>query len=80
MSQRPPSMLGQRLIFSPISASLTANRISIIISHRFSTVRKADHIIVMEKGEIKEQGSHEELLKNDGQYAELFHLQAAGYQ
>ena len=60
--------------------SLTANKISIIISHRFSTVRKADHIIVMEKGEIKEQGSHEQLLENDGQYAELFNLQAAGYQ
>jgi len=59
---------------------LTDNRISIIISHRFSTVRMADHIIVLEKAEIMEEGSHEELLKSDGQYATLFNLQAKGYQ
>ena len=61
-------------------AELTANRISIIISHRFSTVRRADHIIVLEKSKIMEQGSHEELLELDGQYATLFMLQAEGYQ
>lgn len=59
---------------------LTANRISIIISHRFSTVRMADHIIVLEKAEVIEQGSHSELLAADGQYANLFKLQAKGYQ
>ncbi|HAU25663.1 MAG TPA: ABC transporter permease [Gammaproteobacteria bacterium] len=59
---------------------LTANKISIIISHRFSTVRMADHIIVLEKAEILEEGSHEELLASDGQYATLFNLQAQGYQ
>lgn len=59
---------------------LTANKISIIISHRFSTVRMADHIIVLEKAEILEEGSHEELLAADGQYATLFNLQAQGYQ
>jgi len=59
---------------------LTANRISIIISHRFSTVRMADHIIVLEKAEILEQGSHAELLAANGQYATLFNLQAKGYQ
>ena len=59
---------------------LTANRISIIISHRFSTVRRADHIIVLEKAEVLEQGSHAALLKRDGQYAKLFKLQAKGYQ
>lgn len=59
---------------------LTANRISIIISHRFSTVRMADHIIVLEKAEILEQGSHAELLQANGQYATLFNLQAKGYQ
>ncbi|GJM13356.1 MAG: ABC transporter permease [Pseudohongiella sp.] len=59
---------------------LTDNRISIIISHRFSTVRMADHIIVLEKAEIMEQGSHQQLLDLDGQYATLFHLQAKGYQ
>ncbi len=59
---------------------LTANRISIIISHRFSTVRMADHIIVLEKAEILEEGSHEALLQSNGQYATLFKLQAKGYQ
>lgn len=59
---------------------LVDKRISIIISHRFSTVRMADHIIVLEKAEIQEQGSHEELLAADGQYATLFKLQAQGYQ
>jgi ATP-binding cassette subfamily B protein len=59
---------------------LTDNKISIIISHRFSTVRRADHIIVLEKGEIQEEGSHSELLDNEGHYATLFRLQAQGYQ
>lgn len=59
---------------------LTDKRISIIISHRFSTVRMADHIIVLEKAEIMEEGSHEELLESNGQYATLFKLQAKGYQ
>ena len=59
---------------------LTDNRISIIISHRFSTVRMANHIIVLEKAKIMEQGSHQQLLDLDGQYATLFNLQAKGYQ
>ena len=59
---------------------LTANKISIIISHRFSTVRMADHIILLEHGEIQEEGSHSELLASGGQYATLFKLQARGYQ
>ena len=52
----------------------------IIISHRFSTVRNADRIIVLDKGKIIEQGSHEELLNNNGKYAKAFKLQAKGYQ
>ena len=59
---------------------LTANKISIIISHRFSTVRMADPIIVLEKAKIIEEGSHQELLQANGQYATLFNLQAQGYQ
>ena len=59
---------------------LTANKISIIISHRFSTVRMADHIIVLEQAKVLEEGSHQELLQADGQYATLFNLQAQGYQ
>lgn len=56
------------------------NKTVIIISHRFSTVRNADRIIVLDKGKIIEQGSHEELLKNNGKYAKAFKLQAKGYQ
>ncbi len=59
---------------------LTDNRISIVISHRFSTVRMADHIIVFEKGKVVEEGSHLELMSQDGIYATLFELQAQGYK
>ena len=59
---------------------LTDNRISIIISHRFSTVRMADHIIVFKKGKVAEQGSHLELINRKGIYATLFELQAQGYR
>lgn len=58
----------------------SASKMAILISHRFSTVRMADTIVVMDRGEIIEQGSHEELLALDKQYAHLFHLQAKGYQ
>jgi ATP-binding cassette subfamily B protein len=51
----------------------------IIISHRFSTVRNADRILVLDKGKIIEDGSHEELLKKGGKYAKAFELQAKGY-
>jgi ATP-binding cassette subfamily B protein len=59
---------------------LTQNRIAILISHRFSTVRMASQIIVIENGHIIERGSHEELMDLDGHYARLFQLQAAGYR
>lgn len=59
---------------------LTSKKTSIIISHRFSTVRMADQIIVLENGKICEQGSHAELIENDGQYSVLFNLQALGYR
>jgi ATP-binding cassette subfamily B protein len=61
-------------------AELTKERSSVLISHRFSTVRMADRIIVLDKGEILEIGSHEQLLQQNGKYAELFHLQAKGYR
>lgn len=52
----------------------------IIISHRFSTVRNADRILVLEEGRIVEEGSHEKLMKKNGLYAELFNIQAQGYK
>ncbi|WP_460238031.1 ABC transporter ATP-binding protein [Aurantivibrio plasticivorans] len=57
-----------------------ANKIVILISHRFSTVRMADQIIVMDHGRIIEHGDHQQLLEKEGQYAHLFKLQAKGYQ
>ena len=59
---------------------LTDGKSSVIISHRFSTVRMADRILVLENGTLLEIGSHYELLEKDGRYAELFGLQARGYQ
>jgi ATP-binding cassette subfamily B protein len=59
---------------------LTHNRIAILISHRFSTVRMASQIVVIENGRIIERGSHEALMQLDGHYARLFSLQAAGYR
>ncbi|HRC54836.1 MAG TPA: ABC transporter ATP-binding protein, partial [Kofleriaceae bacterium] len=59
---------------------LTEDKIAIVISHRFSTVRMADQIIVLEQGRERERGSHAELLAANGRYATLFHLQAQGYR
>ena len=61
-------------------AALTVGKTAVIISHRFSTVRMADRIVVLKNGEIIELGSHEDLMELNGLYAELFQLQAAGYQ
>ncbi|SFX72189.1 ABC transporter ATP-binding protein [Marinospirillum alkaliphilum] len=58
----------------------TLNKMAILISHRFSTVRMADQIIFIEQGQILEQGSHEQLMVLDGRYAHLFNLQASGYR
>jgi len=61
-------------------AELTKGRMAVLISHRFSTVRMADRILVLQNGRIREQGTHKHLVALGGQYAELFELQAAGYR
>lgn len=60
--------------------ALMSGRMAVVISHRFSTVRMADRIIVLTGGEIVEHGTHDELLAENGLYAELFRMQAAGYR
>src|SRR5262245_45083715 len=61
-------------------SELTRGRMAVLISHRFSTVRMADRILVLQGGELVEQGTHEALVAHGGLYAELFQLQAAGYR
>jgi ATP-binding cassette, subfamily B, bacterial len=59
---------------------VAAEKMVILVSHRFSTVRKADQILVLDKGKIIEQGSHEQLMHKNGTYAKLFQLQAKSYK
>ena len=61
-------------------ADLTLGKMAVLISHRFSTVRMANRILVLEDGKIREQGTHAQLVALGGRYAELFELQAAGYR
>jgi len=61
-------------------SALVAGRMAILISHRFSTVRMADRIIVLRGGRVEESGTHEELVQRGGLYEELFRMQAAGYR
>nr|GFD57548.1 MDR-like ABC transporter [Tanacetum cinerariifolium] len=53
---------------------------TLLISHRFSSVRNADHIIVLDQGRILEEGTHEQLMAGGGRYASLFNIQAHGYR
>jgi ATP-binding cassette, subfamily B, bacterial len=61
-------------------AELTAGKTALFISHRFSTVRMADRIVVLENGKIAEDGDHEQLFRLGGRYAEMFEMQAASYR
>lgn len=61
-------------------AELTAGKMALFISHRFSTVRSADRIIVLENGRIAEEGSHDQLSRLGGKYAEMFEMQASSYR
>jgi ATP-binding cassette subfamily B protein len=62
------------------AASGTGGRITLLVSHRFSTVRMADLIVVLDGAKLVEMGSHEQLIANHGQYAELYRIQAAAYK
>ena len=61
-------------------AELTTGKMALFISHRFSTVRMADRIVVLDKGRIAEEGSHDQLARMGGRYAEMFEMQAASYR
>jgi len=61
-------------------AELTAGKMALFISHRFSTVRMADRIVVLDNGRIAEEGSHDQLSRMGGRYAEMFEMQAASYR
>ena len=61
-------------------AELTQNKLSLLISHRFSTVRMADRIVVLENGRIAEEGHHDQLMARDGRYAQMFDMQASNYR
>lgn len=78
----PTSALDARAEFEAFErfTELTKGKTAVLISHRFSTVRMADRILVLKDGEILELGSHEELLQNKNLYSELFNYQAQGYQ
>jgi ATP-binding cassette subfamily B protein len=66
-------------VFEELRA-LTADKMAVIISHRFSTVRIADEIVVLDQGRVKERGTHDALIALNGRYAELFELQAKSYR
>ncbi len=78
----PTAALDARAEYEVFSrfADLTQGKIAVLISHRFSTVRMADRILVLENGQVLEEGGHDELIAAGGRYAELFGLQAAGYR
>jgi len=66
-------------IFQRFTA-LTSGKMALLISHRFSTVRMADSILVLADGKIVEQGNHDELVARGGLYSEMFELQASNYR
>jgi ATP-binding cassette subfamily B protein len=78
----PTAALDARAEYEVFSrfAELVSGQTALLISHRFSTVRMADRVIVLKEGRVVEEGTHDALLAQNGLYAELFSLQAEGYR
>ena len=72
-------MLFERYATTARDAARTTGAITLLVSHRFSTVRMADLILVLADGEVVESGTHDELMELGGSYADLFRLQARAY-
>ena len=72
--------LFDRYTLAAAEYAATSGTITLLVSHRFATVRMADLIIYLEEGHATEAGTHDELLAREGRYAELFTLQASGYR
>lgn len=70
----------EHALFERYARAARSDRITILVSHRFSTVRMADHIVVLDGARVVEQGPHEDLMARGGQYAELYGIQAASYR
>ena len=69
----------EKYVQEAIDALLGGNRTVFVIAHRLSTIRRADRILVLENGRITQQGTHQELIRSGGLYAELLELQTSGY-
>jgi ATP-binding cassette subfamily B protein len=70
----------EHALFERYAAAARGDQITLLVSHRFSTVRMADRIVVLDGARVAEVGSHEELMARGGQYAELYGIQAAAYR
>jgi ATP-binding cassette subfamily B protein len=81
-ADRRPDAETEHALFERFAAAAEATdgRITILVSHRFSTVRMADQIVVLDGSRLVEVGSHPDLLAREGQYAELYTIQAAAYR
>ena len=76
----PPSVSLTSTNTTPAAAPEKSGTITLLVSHRFATVRMADLIVYLEEGHATEAGTHDELVAGGGRYAELFTLQASGYR
>ena len=80
MTRLPSTRCSSSFAAAAKQAAARTGGITVLVSHRFSTVRMADRIVVLENGQIIETGAHEELVAAGGHYAELFEMQARAYR